>query len=194
MPRAKARTEPPASVHRLKITLTGIRPPIWRRVLVASDITLAGLHDVIQAAMGWYDSHLHEFEIGGQRYGNLSHFAGEDPEMRNETLTRLATIAPNAKDRFGYMYDFGDSWQHDILVEAVLPPEPGASYPVCVTGKRACPPEDCGGVWGYVDLLEALADPANPDHADLTEWMGGPFDPAAFDLAECNRRLATGGR
>lgn len=194
MPRTKSRGEPASSIHQLKITLTGIRPPIWRRVLTDSDITLAQLHDIIQAAMGWHDGHLHEFAVAGERFGNLAHFAGEDPELRNEAAIRLAKIAPNAKDRLFYTYDFGDSWRHEILVEAVTSPAPGTSYPVCVTGRRACPPEDCGGVWGYVDLLEALADPENPEHADLTEWVGGPFDPAVFDLAAVNRRLAMASR
>ena len=185
---AKRASTPPASVHQLKVTLQGIRPPIWRRLRVPSDATLAALHGVLQAAMGWEDSHLHRFRVGGATYGDRS-ILGEVVD-RSERTARLAQVAPHPKDRLRYEYDFGDSWEHDIVVEAVLPPEPGARYPVCVAGKRACPPEDCGGAWGYGELLEAVGDPGHPAHAELVAWLGGPFDPEAFDLAEANRRLA----
>jgi hypothetical protein len=138
--------------------------------------------------MGWYNSHLHDFRIGDVSYS--------DPRMmqelsdRDEWTALLEEVAPRPKSRLRYTYDFGDSWEHEILVEAITAPEPDKRYPVCVTGKRACPPEDCGGVWGYADLLEAIADPANPEHEELLEWLGDPFDPEAFDVAEVNQRLA----
>lgn len=178
----------PASIHQLKVTLDRVRPPIWRRILVPSDVSLAGLHDIIQSVMGWHDCHLHEFTAGDTSYGDPSFL--EDTDVEDERKVRLAEIAPRPKDRFRYLYDFGDSWEHTILVEAVKPPTAGIRYPVCVTGKRACPPEDCGGVWGYANLLEALAEPEHPEHEELKEWIGGPFDPEVFDLEAANRLLA----
>ncbi len=180
-------TKTATSIHQLKVTLERSRPPIWRRVLVQSNITLDRLHDTIQLAMGWSDSHLHEFRIGETSYGDQDLLA--DFDVKNERTTRLGTIAPRPKDRLRYQYDFGDSWDHLILVEAVLPPDTEIHYPICVAGRRACPPEDCGGFWGYADLLDALNDPLHPEHADMTEWMGGSFDPDHFDLEVINRRL-----
>jgi hypothetical protein len=191
MPTAKRTPARPASIHQLKVTLAGIRPPIWRRILVPSDVTLARLHRVIQEAMGWVDYHLHQFETGGVTYGDLS--LNEDgmlDDVVNERTTRLFRVAPSPKNRLLYLYDFGDSWEHIILVEAVLPPEPGRHYPVCLTGRRACPPEDCGGPWGYGDLLTAIADPNHPEHTTLVSWLGAPFDPEAFDLEAINQRLS----
>jgi hypothetical protein len=174
------------------VTLAGIRPPIWRRVQVPSDLTLAKLHHVIQDAMGWIDYHLHQFDAGGITYGDPSlNEDGMMDDVVNERTARLSRLAPSPKNRLNYLYDFGDSWEHTILVEAVLPPEPGRHYPVCLTGKRACPPEDCGGPWGYADLLTAIADPAHPEHTTLLTWLGGPFDPEAFDLEAVNQRLSS---
>ncbi len=180
---AKTRT-----VHRLKVTLLGFRPPIWRRIVVPSDITLARLHGILQVSMGWHDSHLHDFKAGLDTYGDPRELEGL--EDLDERRARLADVAPRPRSRLRYLYDFGDSWEHDIVVEAVEAPAPGVRYPTCLGGKRACPPEDCGGVWGYADLLAAIADPNNPDHDDLLDWLGGPFDPEAFDVAAVNRMLA----
>jgi hypothetical protein len=175
-------------IYQLKITLKGSKPPIWRRVEVPGTITLAALHHVIQAAMGWYDSHLHQFEVGDTTYGDREML--EDLDVRNSRTIRLNQIAPAVKAKFSYLYDFGDNWDHAILVEKITPPEPTARYPRCIAGKRACPPEDCGGIWGYAELLEALANPEHPEHEDMLEWVGEPIDPEAFDLAEVNARLA----
>jgi hypothetical protein len=180
----------PASIHQLKVTLAGIRPPIWRRIQVPSDITLARLHHIIQASMGWMGGHLHQFDVGGVVYGDPSLNDDDLDDVVNERTARLARVAPAPKDRLRYLYDFGDSWDHNIAVEAVLPPEPGRRYPVCLTGKRACPPEDCGGAWGYADLLTAIADPSHPEHATLVTWLGGPVDPEAFNLDAVNQRLS----
>ena len=179
---------PPAAVHRLKVTLAGIRPPIWRRLLVPSDVTLARLHRILQAAMGWQDRHLHRFRVGAAASGDR--VRREEVSARGERTARLIEVAPSPADRLRYEYDFGDGWEHDVVVEAMLPPEPGRHYPVCVAGKRACPPEDCGGAWGYGGLLDAVGDPGHPAHAELVAWLGGPFDPEAFDLEGINRRLA----
>ena len=179
---------PPASIHQLKVTLQGVRPPIWRRLRVPSDVTLARLHAILQAAMGWEDAHLHRFRAGGTSYGDRGLLGGVVD--RSERTARLGQVAPGAGSKLAYEYDFGDSWEHALVVEAVLPPEPGLRYPVCVAGKRACPPEDCGGAWGYGELLEVLRSPEHAEHASMVEWLGGPFDPEAFDLDEVNRRLA----
>jgi hypothetical protein len=184
---ARRALPPSATVHRLKVTLRGSRPPIWRRVVVPSNASLGELHDIVQLVMGWNDSHLHLFQIGDTVYGNLRQL--EELGDHEERMTRLGQIAPRVKQRFRYQYDFGDSWEHDIVVEAVTPPEPETLYPVCTGGKRRCPPEDCGGIWGYHDFLEAIADPTHPSHAVVRDWWNGPFDAEAFDLDEVNRWL-----
>ncbi|MBX7220820.1 MAG: plasmid pRiA4b ORF-3 family protein [Blastocatellia bacterium] len=184
MPRAKK--DPSKFVFQLKITLRGSKPPIWRRVLVTENTTFAELHDIIQIAMGWTDSHLHAFEVDGEPIGI------PDPEEGFEVLDssklKLRQFV-GEKSKFSYLYDFGDSWDHIIVVEKVLPVEPGKQYPVCLTGKRACPPEDCGGIWGYGDLLEILANPRHPEHKSMKTWVGGKFDPEHFDLNEVNQVL-----
>jgi hypothetical protein len=178
----------PTSVHQLKITLTGIRPPIWRRVQVSSSINLRRLHDVIQGAMGWTQSHLYQFEVGDVAFGAPDDEFGMP--IRSAKSPPLRKIAPAPGAVFVYEYDFGDSWQHRIEVEKVLPPEPGVHYPRCLAGKRACPPEDVGGIWGYEEFLQAIRDPQHPEHAALLEWVGGAFDPEAFDRQAVNDELA----
>ncbi len=175
-------------IYQLKITLQRIRPPIWRRIQVPSDITLPRLHDVLQIVMGWSDYHLHVFKIGGTEYGM------PDPEycadIANERRVKLGHVVRWEQVQFLYEYDFGDSWEHQILVEKILYSQPNRHSPVCLTGRRACPPEDCGGVWGYAELLEALADPDHPEHDSMREWAGGDVDPAAFDLEAVNVALS----
>ncbi len=178
-----------APVYQLKVTLKYSQPPIWRRIQVKSDITLAKLHRILQATMGWYDSHLHQFKVRGTYYGVPDPGFGFGPEMKNEKTVKLSQIAPGEKSRFIYEYDFGDSWEHDIMVEKVLPPEEGVRYPICIKGKRACPPEDVGGMWGYVSFLEAIQDPNHPEHEEMLEWMEEDFDPEAFDLDAVNQEL-----
>jgi hypothetical protein len=177
----------PANVFQLKITLRDIKPPIWRRVLVPGDFTLYKLHQVIQAIFGWGGYHLYEVEIGRESYGE------PDPdgmlESKNAKRYRLGQVVGGAGAKFRYTYDFGDNWEHEILVEKVTAPEPGVRYPQCIAGKRACPPDDCGGPWGYPDLLQAIADPEHPEHDEMLEWVGGEFDPEAFDLAEADAAL-----
>lgn len=174
-------------VYQLKITLRGSKPPIWRRVLIPSNFSLYKLHQVIQLAMGWTNSHLHQFLIDGRYYSIPS---PEDWEpVIDERRHSLAQIAPQVKRKFVYEYDFGDSWEHEIGVEKILPPEPGMKYPVCLKGKRACPPEDVGGVWGYENLLDALSDPKHEEHLSYLTWIGGEFDPEAFKLEEINQAL-----
>ncbi len=186
----KKKAATPATVYQIKVTLEGGKPPIWRRLLVPADLTLGDLHLIIQIAIGWTDSHLHQFFIGDETYGT------PHPDMEwtlDEDRVKLAQVIPGEKFKFRYEYDFGDSWSHLILVEKVLPGEPGQPYPTCVTGKRSGPPEDCGGIWGYAEFVEAMADPKHPEHKNLKEWYNGDFDPEAFDLAEVNRMLTGGG-
>jgi hypothetical protein len=136
--------------------------------------------------MGWEDYHLHSFVVGNSAYGNPDpDFGGDTFDEKRHTLT---DIAPNTKDRFRFDYDFGDGWEHNILVEKIGEPETGVKYPRCTDGANACPPEDCGGPYGYKELRETLADPA---HESMREWAGGKFDPAFFDVSQVNRRLKT---
>jgi len=174
-------------IYQIKVTLRDSKPPIWRRILVQSDITLGELHHIIQAVMGWWDYHLHQF-IVGQTYYGVPHPDYDFMDMRDESEVRLNQIA-DAGAKFVYEYDFGDGWEHVLLVEKVLRPEKGQRYPVCIKGKRACPPEDVGGMWGYYSYLEAIQDPDHPEHEDLLQWRGG-FDPEAFDLDEVNTALS----
>ncbi len=173
------------TVYQLKITLAGIKPPIWRRVQV-KDCSLLKLHQVIQAVMGWTDSHLWAFEVDGMDYGDDP--AGE-MDMSSARKAKLCEFVAQGVKKLRYIYDFGDNWEHIIQVEKVLNTDPSLKYPRCVDGRRARPPEDCGGAWGYGDLLEALENPRkNPE---LLEWVGGEFDPEEFDLEATNKELAT---
>lgn len=174
-------------VYQLKVTLKESKPPIWRRVLVPGSVTLYKLHQILQSVMGWEDYHLHQFTVDGIRYGEPDPDFGLD--IKSERRVKLNQIAPEVKDRFVYEYDFGDSWEHQILVEKILPPQPGARYPICIAGKRACPPEDCGGIWGYADFVEAVQDSRHPEHNAMRDWVGRPFDPEAFDIDAVNQVL-----
>jgi hypothetical protein len=180
-----------ANVFQLKVTLLDTKPPIWRRVLVDGGSTLDHLHEVIQAAFGWWNYHLHEFEVGRTRYGvpDPDEDWGEPP--RDERRTRLDAIAGGGSS-FRYTYDFGDGWDHKIVVEKVLPADAAITVPACLDGRRACPPEDCGGTWGYRELLEILANPAHPEHHERREWLDRPFDPEAFDPSEFEDNLRNG--
>ncbi len=175
-------------IYQLKVTLNGARPPIWRRVQVPSTMTLGKLHKTIQLAMGWYDCHLHEFEIYGQSYGQPDPSFSFD-DVRSERNVRLEHFVAREKFKFSYLYDMGDGWEHKILVEKILPVDPEVRYPRCIKGKRACPPEDCGGIWGYAEFLEAIQNPEHPEHSSMLEWIGGSFDPEEFDLEEINQQL-----
>ena len=179
----------PGRIYQLKITLDGSKPPIWRRVEVADSVTLAQLHTIIQTAMGWTDSHLHMFHVGGATYGVPD--PDDEMEIRDERKIALNRLLSVPKQKLIYEYDFGDGWTHHVLLEQVLEPEPGAAYPRCTAGKRACPPEDCGGIWGYASFLEAIADPQHSEHDELLEWVGGAFDPTLFDIAAVNAALGS---
>ncbi len=174
------------NIYQIKVTLRHVRPPVWRRIEVPADIKLDRLHRVLQAVMGWTDSHMHAFRLGMVQYGRPSR---EFPDMfRNERTARLDQLAGVGKNLI-YEYDFGDGWEHELKIEKALAPEPGVRYPRCTAGKRACPPDDCGGPWGYEHLLEVLRDPKHEEHEEMREWIGGNFDPEAFDLEQVNREL-----
>jgi hypothetical protein len=168
------------SVHIIKVTLSGVRPPIWRRIAVPSGFTLGQLHDVIQVAMGWTQSHLHQFVIDETVYSDPTFELGL--EVEDESSITVAEALPGKGRRAIYEYDFGDGWRHLLLVEKVGPAEPGVKAPVCLNGARACPPEDCGGPYGYQRFLEAIRDPQHPEHQEMLEWVGGGFDPEAFGV------------
>jgi hypothetical protein len=185
-PRAKSSES--TSVHVLRVTLEDVEPTVWRRLLVQSSTTLAQLHLVIQRSMGWMDAHLYEFEIGTTRYGLEDEDEDFDSSFMDAQEVTLAPMAP-ADTSFVYRYDFGDDWEHQIQVEQVMAPDKEARYPSCADGQGACPPEDVGGPSGYQHFLKAIGDPANEEHDDYLDWVGGPFDPSHFDLAEVNRRL-----
>jgi hypothetical protein len=183
----------PAKTDRLfqfKITLLDIEPAIWRRVQVP-DCTLVEFHESIQAAFGWENYHLHQFEIGSVRYTEPApdgeHF---DTDSEDETGVLLSTLLPESSRtaRWVYEYDFGDGWRHEVLFEGFPPIDPKAKVPLCLEGERACPPEDCGGPPGYEDYLAAIADPENEQHEEMLEWRGA-FDPGAFDAKKATKEM-----
>jgi hypothetical protein len=184
-----------AAVYQLKITLNDIRPPVWRRVQT-KDVTLARLHEIIQVVMPWDDYHLHLFEVGGERYGDPQQWPkefGDDLDTLDERKLKLGQMVADGVRKFTYEYDMGDGWRHTITVEKTLPADRGVKYPRCVDGQRACPPEDCGGPWGYGDFVEAIQNPAHEQHEELLEWVGGEFDPEAFDSDAVNEELSGAG-
>jgi len=181
----------PAQVYQLKVGLKGAKPPIWRRLEVPADVSLGRLQVIIQLAFGWDGSHLHVFETP---YGDFGH---PDPELGHQPADEvsLAQVLPGERAKITYVYDFGDDWRHEIAVEKVLDPDESVTYPRCTGGRRATPPEDCGGIWSYADLLDVLADPAHPEHANSLEWLGldsaAEFDPAAFDAPAITKALSS---
>jgi hypothetical protein len=189
---AKKKIWLPQEIYQLKVTLLYTKPPIWRRLLVPAGLTLEVLHDVLQITMGWTDSHLHEFRIGQKRFGIPD---PEDqlmglPPVGNERRAHLFMVLGKAGTKATYTYDFGDCWEHAIAVEKILPPEPGVAYPICVAGKLRCPPEDCGSIPGYYNLLEVIRNPTHEEHEDMMDWLGGEYDPDAFSVDDVNQRLA----
>jgi hypothetical protein len=174
-----------ATVYQLKMVLEGIRPQIWRRVVVPADIRLSHLHDVFQITMGWTDSHLHAFTIEGVPYSQPF----DETDMEDERRVRLSSLVTAAGTPFQYQYDFGDDWQHAVQVEKIRPAAPDTLVLDCLGGKRACPPEDCGGIPGYAQLLRILKNPRHPEHEEMRQWAGRRFDPEAFDPAAVNKKL-----
>ncbi|MDO8591233.1 MAG: plasmid pRiA4b ORF-3 family protein [bacterium] len=189
-------------IYQLKVTLEDTHIPIWRTVLISGDVTFADLHDAIQTAFGWTNSHLHHFIVSTPTMQRLyvqsermpSDFAPASPELlMSEEKTKLKEFLPTMVQKCEYEYDFGDGWSHAVEFEKAVPREKGQQYPACIDGENAAPPDDCGGTGGYEDLCKTLADPKSEDYEDMLEWLGlakgSEFDPHAFDLKSINRAL-----
>lgn len=177
-----------AKTLQLKIVLNGTKPPVWRRFLVNDSITFAKFHWVIQTVMGWTNSHLHEFSVNGMQIGEPHE--DYDHELTDSKKIRLNELLKPEKQKFRYLYDFGDSWDHIITVEKIIEKDGTPKTFECIDGKRACPPEDCGGVWGYEDFLKAISNKNHPEHKEMLDWIGGSFDSEEFDLNEINKSLS----
>lgn len=169
--------------YQIKVTLKGIKPPIWRRFLVPSSLNLYEFHIALQVVMGWSDSHLHGFLCNDIIYS----LPEPDADYaKDETKVKLSRLLKQKGDKLRYDYDFGDNWEHDVVLEKILPYTHEQSLPVCLKGKRACPPEDCGGIWGYKELLEIISNPGHEDYEGLMEWLPEEFDPEYFAIDEIN--------
>lgn len=181
-----------AQIYRIKITLENVKPPVWRRIEVPGDVTLARLHAIIQRVVGWDDYHMWSFQVGKTEYqtgsAEMFDFRGS-PKPRSPAGTTLEQATEAQRISFRYWYDFGDDWFHTLKVERVADPEPGAIYPRCLEGARACPPEDCGGPWGYQNFLKAVTNPKHPEHEEMLEWIGGEWDAEAFDVDAVNKAI-----
>ena len=182
-------------LYQLRVRLRGAKPAIWRRIQV-KDCTLDKLHEYIQTSMGWTNSHLYHFDVNGDLYGDPELMEEDFHHMnyRDSTITLLSAILPDdhQRFRFQYRYDFGDSWDHEILCEGCPEPEKGRKYPLCVEGERACPPEDVGGTSGYTEFLETIADRDDAERTEMLEWADGWFDPDEFDAATATKSMWKG--
>jgi hypothetical protein len=193
MVKARAKPDPTGVQMQLKVALLDIKPAIWRRLLVPATIKLPKLHTVLQLSFGWTNSHLHAFRLEEDSYEAIyaddwsQDFSGPG-QRHDEKKFRLCDLLHAPDDFLIYEYDFGDSWQHEILVEKILP---GATTKVvsCIAGARAGPPDDCGSIPGYENLVEAMADPEHPEREQLLEWLGRPYKPEAFSLVTLNKLL-----
>jgi Plasmid pRiA4b ORF-3-like protein len=175
-------------IYQFKVTLVDTNPQIWRRIHVAGDCTLAQLHRVLQVAMGWENYHLFMFRIGGKTYGPPDPDFDGGPKLIDAKRMRVRAALPGVGTTFGYVYDFGDNWQHDLLLEAIIMPVSDMTYPRCIAGERNCPPEDAGGTHGYRNYLEAMANPRHKEHRDMMMWRGR-FNPEEFSVEKVNHEL-----
>ena len=175
-------------VYQFKITLKDIKPLVWRCIQVPETYTFWDLHVAIQDAMGWSDYHLHEFEIFNSSSGLKVNIGIPDEDFGGEIFPgweqKIADYFSMENRSADYTYDFGDNWEHTVELEKILPRENNVNYPRCIDGKRACPPEDCGGIWGYEDFLEIIRNPNHEEHEEMLEWVGGEFGPEHFDVRE----------
>jgi hypothetical protein len=182
-------------IIQLKITLQGTRPSIWRRVLVNRKTTFFELHHIIQLAMGWEFEHMFEFRHGDDWIGEPDEefaamgFGGD--RLQDASTLPLDHVFSAVKEKVDYLYDFGDNWHHWIVAEKFLTTDPRLNYPVCTAGKLNCPPEDCGGVWGFYGLLEILENPQHPDREEMLEWLGEDYNPDHFDIGQVNQALVS---
>ena len=173
-------------IFQLRVTLKEIEPPIWRTILVSDGITLHKFHKILQIVMGWESYHLYQFSIADSQYGIPN--PDYAPEFRDTRKIKLKQVI-SKKMRFVYVYDFGDNWEHEILVEQILRAKLSNFDALCLGGKRSCPPEDVGGTWGYEDFLKAFYDPSREEHEHMVAWAGEKFDPEHFDLEAVNEKL-----
>lgn len=176
-------------IYQFKITLKEIKPPVWRRILIPSSYSFWDLHVAIQDAMGWTDTHLHHFEIVNPKTGRKEQIGIPDNEFMDEHISagwkrRIAKYFSVDNKNALYVYDYGDDWQHSVVLEKIIDRKAGIKYPACTAGARSCPPEDCGGPWGYADFLEAIMDPAHESYDEMLEWAGKDFDPEHLDISE----------
>lgn len=176
--------------YQLHVQLQDVEPAVWRSVRVPSDINLVKLHKVLQAVMGWSDSHLHEFRIGAMRYGTPDPDFQDEHTVISEKLAVLSEVLKPPISPFSYLYDFGDGWEHDVLIEKAVAVGDDERPLLCLAGANACPPEDVGGPHGYADFMKAIANPKHKEHRRYLRWCGGAFDPKGFDLQSVNRSLA----
>ena len=179
-------------IYQIQIALKDFKPKIWRRILVPSNILLAGFHKIIQTTMGWTNSHLHQFEKNNLYYIPIYPYDGSDERTNivDYKKIKLEHLLKVEKDMMIYEYDFGDSWEHDIILEKILPFDPKMKSPVCLSGKMHCPPEDCGGVGGYQDFLEIISNPSHSEYKSTIEWLDDDFDPDYFNKKEINNQLS----
>lgn len=178
-------------IYRLKVTLQETTPAVWRSLLVPADVTLGKLHNVVQIAMGWTNSHLHCFEAWSGRYGMVGIEEDAD-DLKDERRMKLSAVLPTKGACLIYRYDYGDDWEHLVELEAIIEPDRRHAYPLCIGGARACPPEDCGGTSGYEELCRVLKSPKDEEHDSMLTWLGGYFDPAAFDANAVNKTFRYG--
>lgn len=176
-------------VYQFKITLKGIKPPIWRRIQVPETYRFWDLHIAIQDSMGWTDTHLHHFEIVNPSTGMREEIGIPDEDFIDTAILsgwkrKIANYFSSENNKAEYIYDYGDNWEHTIKLEKILPHEEGIKYPICIDGARECPPEDCGGPWGYEDFLNAIMNPTHERHEEFLDWIGGDFDPEGFNREE----------
>jgi len=211
------KTDSETSILELRITLRSSKPPIWRRVAVPGGVTLAELHDIVQIVMGWFDEHLHQFrfkikarppssielmrlvqtqglQVAAKLVRSERVFTDRsrgDIEGEDESTVSLGELSRKVKDKILYEYDFGDGWQHTLEVTKTYAPKDGVRYPVCLAGKLACPPDDCGGIWGYYEMLAAMEDPKHPEHETYRQWLD--IEPRLRKVCGCKQlaRLRT---
>lgn len=179
------------ATYQIQISLKGSKPKIWRRILVPSDLLLSDFHKVIQSVVGWTNSHLHQFIHKGSYY--TYKMEGDDywEEMNNVDYKDfvISDLLKKVTDKMVYEYDFGDGWEHNIVLEEIGAVGQKLKFPVCLAGKMECPPEDCGGVSGYLSMLEILKQPDHEEYDSYITWLGGSFDPGAFNVLEINEML-----
>jgi hypothetical protein len=188
VPMPAGKKNAPPSLYQLKLVLLGISPPIWRRVQAPSTMPLSNVHDVLQAAMGWTNSHLHQFHKNGKYWGIPGDDEYADIKVIDERKVPVEKVLRFAGDTMRYLYDFGDDWLHEVVLEKILPSDV-PTRPVCVAGERACPPEDVGGVHGYQEFLEVIFDPTHEEYDHYIKWAGKDFAPEKFDADAVNAKL-----